>query len=202
MSKHIYDIPLKKMQTLLHVENLMSNPKDTQIQEYNKTFGKVYFYLELEKFIKTFKLNKDTNLALKSIKYFTSETFLSQIYKLLNLHVKNKDAFYKLVYVLKNKDKILFEDFFQKVFLHFYTSVNPSSNTHIDHIDLAKVIAKNKSISLKESFGKDEQKKDENAKVYFKIFFDEKCEICLQGNSIKTLRKKAYKMAMFKLLNL
>lgn len=199
MPKHIYHLPLQKVQVFIqkHQEDLKSSLKDMQVYEYYKTFGKAYYILEVENFIKTFKVDKNLNFALKTIKYFSSEVFLSQVYKLLELKMENRDVFYCLVYILKSKDKKLFELFFQKIFLHFYTSLNVSSNVNIDYIDLAKTIAKNKNINLKESFGKDEEDKN-----YFKIFFDDKVEIFLRGGeiSLKTLRKKAYKQVIFKLL--
>ncbi len=104
--------------------------------------------------------------------------------------------YFIVLYILKNKNKKLFENFLKKVFLHFYTNLNISSDINIDYIDLTKSIAKNKDINLKESFGKDEADKN-----YFKIFLDQKLEVFLMGNNIKTLRKKAYKEIIFKLLD-
>ncbi len=201
MSKHIYHLPLQKIHTFIqeHQEDLKSSLNDSHIYEYHKTLGKAYYLLEIERFIKDFKIDKNINLALKNIKYFSSEVFLNHLYTLLELKIKNRDVFYCFVYILKTKDEKLFESFCSKIFLHFYTSINLNSNINIDYIDLAKTIAKNKSINIKESFGKQEDDKN-----YFKILLDDKIEVFLLDGgekSIKTLRKKAYKRILSKLLD-
>ncbi len=121
MSKHIYHLPLQKIQIFIkeHQESLKSSLNDTYIYEYNKNLGKAYYLLELERFIKIFKIDKNINFALKTIKYFSSEKFFEQIYKLLQLKIKNRDLFYCFVYILKNKDKTFLKAFFLKSFYTF-----------------------------------------------------------------------------------
>jgi hypothetical protein len=58
-------------------------------------------------------------------------------------------------------------------------------------------MAKNRQITIKESFGEDEE-----GKSYFKIYCDGLITVEIHGNSIKTLRKKAYKKLCFILLDL
>lgn len=194
MAKHIYHIPLKDIKNLILINSSKINEvlNNKQVFEYRKSFGKSYYMLEIEKFIEFFKINKDYEYALKTIKYFTSENFMKEIYKLLNLDDLNiainlRDYFYCLIFILKKEDIELFHKFFHKVFLHFHSSLNNSSKINIDFIDLAKTLAKNRKIKLKESFGEDENES------YFKIYCDDILKIDFRGKSIKSLRKKAYK---------
>ena len=164
MAKHIYHLPLEKVKTFIKDNKATLNEvqNDKYIFEYRKNFGKSYYDLELEKFIEFFKINKNHSYAIKNIKYFTSDKFLQELYKLINIeqfkldNIKQREFFYNFVFTLQKKDKELF---FHKIFLHFHTSINESSNINIDYQDLSKTIAKNRNIKLKESFGEGEDKK-------------------------------------------
>jgi hypothetical protein len=204
LAKHIYHLPLLKIKEFIKENKSILNEvlNNSLIFEYRKNFGKTYFDLQIEAFIEFFKINKDMAYSLKTIKYFTSEVFLSNIYLLLDFNqftlnsMKSRDFFYTFVFVLIKKDKCLCEKFFHKVFLHFYTTINKDSNINIDYLDLCKTLAKNRKITLKESFGEDKENKS-----FFKIYCNEKLSIEEYGNSIKTLRKKAYKKLCFILLD-
>ncbi len=103
MPKHIYHIPLQKIQIFIkeHQEDLKSSLSDSHIYKYYKVLGKAYYLLEIEKFIKDFKIDKNLNFALQTINYFSCENFLNQLYTLLGVKIKNRDVFYCFIYSKK-----------------------------------------------------------------------------------------------------
>ena len=196
MAKKVYHIPLQ--QTLEFIKANKAELKymlnNTKLLEYNKLLGKSYYCLEIEKFINFFKIDKDPTFRLKTLEYFNSIKFLEEIYKLLNFS-NQKDFFYSFCYVLNKKIPKLFELFMQKVFLHYHTAFNKNSNITIDYKEMALTLIKSKNITIKESFGENE----ENS--FFKILLDDKIVIDERGKLIKTLRKKAYKNLFYYLLD-
>lgn len=204
MAKHIYHLPLQEVLSFSKENRSVLNEvfTDEYIFEYRKNFGKSYYDLEVESFIEFFKINKEYNYAVKNIKYFTSEKFFEEIYKLLRFeqyelkNITKRNFFYTFVFIISKNNESLCKKFFHKLFLHYHTSINSNSNIIIDYIDLSKTMAKNRGIELKESFGENEENKS-----YFKIFCDGLIAVELHGNSIKTLRKKAYKKLCFTLLD-
>lgn len=149
--------------------------------------------LHIKEFIEFFKVDKDYEYANKTIKYFTSENFMQNLYSYLNVeqfkaaNVNLRDIVYIIIFTLNNHNNELLGTFLHKTFLHFFSGLNKSSKIQIDYIDCCKIIAKHKHIVIKESFYEDENL------AYFKLFCNEIESINLKGTSIKTLRKKAYK---------
>jgi len=196
MAKHYYDIPLKK--TLEFINSFKSDineiVKDKKLRYKNSIFGKSYYILEIEKFINFFKIDKDLDNSLKVIEYLNSFVFFEEIFKALSLDrfkefnkSEKKEFLYAFCFVLYKKDRGLFEHFWQKSFLHYYSTLNKSSNITINYKDICFALAKNRNLELKESFGEKEKE------AFFKIFVDGKEMVSLKGKSIKVLRKRAYR---------
>jgi len=188
MAKKIYNIPLQK------VKEFYKHTRGIQTEFY-ATYGKLHYTLEIEKFIYSLQLHKDETNAMKITKEFLSSKFINQTAILLELSQKEEQVFYALCYELYLKERELFELFLQKLFTHFHSSYNRSSNITIDHIAISKELAKLKHLKLKDSFG------EVDKKSFFKIYVNDTLSIELYGNSIKTLRKKAYKKLTYKLLD-
>jgi hypothetical protein len=77
MAKKVYHIPLQQALDFTKTNKstltkLTNNPKNL---EYSKLLGRSYYTLEIEKFIRFFKIDKDVNYALSSIEYFHSNIF-------------------------------------------------------------------------------------------------------------------------------
>jgi len=188
MAKKIYNIPLQK------VKEFKKHTKITQTEFYI-TFGRVHYTIEIEKFIYSLKLQKDKTNAIKITKEFLNQKFIEQVSTLLEFSQKDESLFYAFCYELYLKEKELFELFLEKLFIHFYSSYTKKSKIIIDYVEMAKELAKLKHLKLKDSFG------EVDKKSFFKIYVNGKVVIELYGNSIKTLRKKAYKKLTYKLLD-
>ncbi len=128
------------------------------------------------------------------MEFFNSNIFFKKLYEHLNFSafLKPTDdikAFsYGFVAIFFAIDKELCKKLFQKLFLHYQSSVNNPSNIEINFKDIVTTLAKLRKQNIKESFGE-----DKNKKAFFKLYVDEKLEVSLSGKSIKTIRKKAYK---------
>ena len=206
MAKKVYHIPLQKSLQFIKANKAEINRLtiDKKYLEYCKLLGKSYYHLQIEKFINFFKIDKDLTHSLKTIEYFNSIKFFDEITHLLNFsqfdleksNTSKKDFFYALFYIFNKNDNELFELFIHKIFLHYHTAFNNSSNISIDYKEMAQTIARSKELAIKESFGED----DKNS--FFKILLNDKVIIDEKGKLIKTLRKKAYKNLFFYLLDL
>lgn len=198
MPKKLYHTPLQDIHTFIkNYKNKISNTlQDNQKKEYYKTFSKAYYDIEIEKFIHFYKIDSDISHALKTINFFKSQSFLKRVYELLNFEQfdgDEKELFYIFLYFLKNIDNELFEKFIPKLFLHFFDS-NKTNNININYKEIAQTLSNQLHKTLKESFAQ----KDEYA--YFKLILDEKEVVSLEGKSIKTMRKKAYKIVLDEIL--
>lgn len=206
MAKKVYHLPLQKSLAFIkeNKAELNSISTDKKHLEYSKLLGKSHYYIQIENFIHFFKIDKDISHSLATLEYFNSVKFFDEIYTLLNFsqfnleknNINKKDFFYAFFYIFSKNNNELFEFFLQKIFLHYHTAFNNSSNINIDYKDIAHTIAKSKNIELKESFGED----DKNS--FFKILLNDKVAIDEQGKLIKTLRKKAYKNLFYYLIDL
>ena len=193
MAKKIYHIPIEKSREFIKanktkLNSILKNPKEF---EYKRYFGKVYYELEIEKFLQFFQIEKDKSYALQAINYFHSKTFLETLYGILNLEQFNtqnqRELLYLLLYHFYQNNFPLFNNFLQKTFLHFFTQTSKNSNIKIDYKDICHTLINQQNRVIKESF------KEENTKAIFRIYIDEELKIEIFGNSIKTLRKRAYK---------
>lgn len=206
MAKHFYQIPLQKTLTFVkeHKSILGTLTTDKKMLEYHKQLGKGYYTLEVETFITFFKIDKELDYALKTMEYFNSSVFITELHKILNFsqfglerkNVQDKDFFYAFCYVYAKTDAENFKQFMEKTFLHYHTAFNAESNIHIDHQEMSHTLAKTKKVKLKESFG------EEEGSAFFNILLDEKLVVEEKGKRIKTLRKKAYKKLFYYLVEL
>jgi len=196
MAKKLYALPLKQ---LLHFikENkseIYRPNKDAKYKEYCVILGKSYYVLYIEEFLHKFKIEKDIDMFLKMMNYFNSNTFIAEIFRLLNFKpfkIQPKEFFYGFVFVLQSKDRVLFEKFFEATFIHFSSFVNQNSNIIINYKDIVTFLAKQRKLEIKESFGE----MTNGDAVYFRLTIGERT-ISKKGKSIKVLRKKVYKKAL------
>ena len=205
MAKKLYAVPLKNVLELVkeHKSLFRRLDRDKKLLEYYKLLGKSYYLLEIEKFIKFYKIDKDTTYAIKTIESFNSKLFLEELSLRLNFSqfelesgVLLKDFFYGYLYLLHNLNRELFEDFLEKLFIHYHLACKPNSNININFKEMALSLAKTRNLSLKESFGEIEK-----GKVFFKIIEDGEVVVNKEGKSIKTLRKQAYREYFYYLLD-
>lgn len=206
MAKHFYHIPLQKTLNFIkeHKPSLNTLARDKKMLSYHRQLGKSRYTLELETFITFFKIDKDLDYALKTMEYFNSSVFISQIHKVLNFsqfhltrhNIQEKDFFYAFCDLYGKKDNVHFKHFMEKTFLHYHTAFNPDSNIQIDHQDMSHILAKSKKVKLKESFG------EMDGIAFFKIFVDGCVVVEEKGKRIKTLRKKAYNKLFYYLIEL
>jgi len=197
MAKKFYSVPLEKARVFIkeYRSDIDKLTRDKKTLEYNKLLGKAYYTVAIENFINFFKIDKNTKYALSTLEYFNSIEFIDALYKHLNFtqfdleqnKINKKDFFYAFCTVFSKKDRELFNSLFEKLFLHYHSAFNKQTDINIDYKEMAKSLAVSKKLKIKESFGELE------GSCYFKIALDEKIVIDMQGNSIKTLRKKGYK---------
>jgi hypothetical protein len=140
----------------------------------------------------------------KYIIIFKSKTFIDELYTHLGLDmfdntIDKQVVFYSFVYYLFTSSNKLTQDIQQKLFYHYFlhniTIVNKNTSTNINYKDMTLSYIKNKEIIIKESYvlNKDTQIVD------FKLLINS--EVKLEGKSIKTLRKQAYKKIFFYLVD-
>ena len=205
MAKKLYAIPLKKVLELAkeYKSSFRKLIQDRKLLEYCKLLGKSYYLLEIEKFIKFFKIDKDNSYALKSLESFNSKVFIEELALRLNFSqfelekntIEPKEFFYGYLYLLHDLDKELFEQFLEKLFIHYHTAFKANSSIDINFKEMAIALAKNKKLSLKESFGEIEQ-----GKSFFKIIENGEVVVNKEGKSIKTLRKQTFREYFYYLL--
>ncbi len=206
MAKHFYYIPLqnalqfvRSYKTLLN--RLSKYPKECTYYAY---LGKSYYNLQIEKFFHFFKIDKNIDSALKNMEYFNSINFINNMHQVLNFSQfdiaekkeEKKSFFYAFCYLYAKNEADSFELFIQKTLLHYYTGFNTETNIQIDHQDICYTLAKSRKINIKESFGEEEKE------AFFKLYLDGVIAIEERGKRIKTLRKKAYKRLLYKLLEM
>ena len=186
--------------------------RDNSKYEYAKVLGRSHYEIYIQRFIEEFKIDKDMDYAIKILNQYKSYAFIYDFYKLLNLdrfeklqndENRNKDhqknIFFCFVYYLNSMPDTQKEDLevrlFRHYFLHMLAATNKSTKTELNFKNLSEAFIKGKEITIKESF------KVEDEKAIFKIFVNQKSHIELLGNSIKTLRKRAYKQLFYDLID-
>ena len=203
MAKKIYHLPLQNTRVFMkeHKSHLNKLLKDRTYLRYTKTLGYTYFICEIEKFLAFVKIDTNIAFAMQSIKYFCSRSFLQEVYTHLQFsqfemkNINEKEFFYGFCYLLKHHNQKLFEFLLFKLFLHYHASLNQNTDTQIEFKDMAVEILKFRKQKIRESFG------EENTKSFFKLYVDENICVDIQGKSIKTLRKKAYKELFYTLID-
>lgn len=200
----------KSIQTHIH-------PKERF--EIEKVFGRAYFELAIANFIKQFHIDKDLHYALYILNQLKSNLFIYDLYKKLQLSMfeekpycdtHNEDAFkdyqkslfYGFVSFLYTQEntakKKIQEKLFSLYFFHYIKTLTNPSGIHLEYKDMTLSYIKGKDIELKESYMMDEEKN----RVNFKILINKEAVVQLEGKSVKTLRKKAYKKAFFYLIDI
>ena len=200
LSKKVYHIPLQALLKFIQDNKSEINTinKTSKSLEYHKLLGKGYYYLEIEKFIRFFKIDKNIDYALNTFEHFNSQEFISKVSTHIHFEqfevLHAKDFFYTFIYFISHKDKALIEIFLHHIFLHYHSTFNQESNIYIDYQEMSKSIIKTKKQSIRDSFGEDKKG------AFFKILIDGEVRVSQRGKSIKTLRKKAYKILLFELI--
>ncbi len=205
MAKHFYHIPLQNTLAFIkeHRSTLNILIKDPKALAYHTQLGKSHYILEIESFITFFKIDKETDYALKTLEYFNSTPFMSELHQILNLtqfnldsqRIETKTFVYALCYLYMRRDAEGFGAFMQKTFLHYHTAFHAQSDIRIDHQEICHALAKSRNTRIKESFG------EEGEGSFFKILLDGKVVIDEKGKRIKTLRKKAYKKLLHQIID-
>jgi len=179
--------------------------------EYSRTFGKAIYHLKIKQFIEQFRLNKNISYALKTFNLLSTYECINEFIertKLKNLieHTQDQSTyknqalnkFYSFVSILtednSNFSKEIQERIFQKYFLHYYLWVRADKGREINYQDMVKYLLKGKIADVKEQY------KQLEDKVIFNLIFNGELITSLEGKSIKTLRKKAYKKLFFYIL--
>jgi hypothetical protein len=202
MAKKRYHLPLHRVRDFIqtHKSDIRSILHDTLQKEYSKRFAKAQYLLELERFLNTFHITKDLPYALKLLSYFESEGFYEMLCGLLGLGEmgeKNKASEVLLILfsLLYRQNEALYVLFLEHTFIHYYTEQTAKSKIHIDYQSIAKHLAKQQNLELKESFGVDGEI------AFFRIYTDGELLVGKEGKSIKTLRKQVYKILAKELMN-
>ena len=211
MSKKLYSVGFEKTKLFIEKNKKLfrENINDNNKLHFYSTFGKSYYELEIFDFFKKHSIQKDTSYSMKLFNHFKSNEFILQTLKYSGLldiltdeeksNENNKEFlisyFYNCCYLLNEKiknDKAE-ETFFYLNFLHHSSSFSSSNNININHEAIIKNILKPEF--PKESFG------EINNEAFFKLIYKNEVIISLNGTSIKTLRKKAYKQFLFAYLD-
>lgn len=179
--------------------------------EYSRTFGKAIYHLKIKHFIEQFRLNKNISYALKTFNLLSSYECINEFIertKLKNFIENTKDKnlyknqvlnkFYSFVFILTEDNssfsKKIQERIFQKYLLHYYLWVRADRGRELNYQNMVKYLLKGKIADVKE------QPKQLEDKVIFNLIFNGELITSLEGKSIKTLRKKAYKKLFFYIL--
>ncbi|CAA6803786.1 MAG: Unknown protein [uncultured Sulfurovum sp.] len=171
------------------ITTLLGNP---QKKEYTKRFAKAQYLVQIEQFLKTFRIDKELAHALKLLSYFESEAFYKVLFGLLKLErfeeSKPSEVLMVVLAVLHRHDDKLYAQFLEHTFIHYHTEQTAKSKIHIDYQGIAKHLAKQQKLDFKESFG------EENGQAFFNLYSGDELLVGKNGKSIKTLRKQVYKM--------
>ena len=163
MAKKIYHIPLVKLREFIKNNKSEINKiiNDKSYLEYAKLFGKSYYLIQIESFLKSFKINSQKQVSLRAINYFNSSIFFDLLQKDLELkkvdNIAFKEYIYILAYLLANNDSKLLELLLQKIFLHYHFGVNSSSGVEVNYKDIVLFLLKQSNKSIKESFGENKE---------------------------------------------
>ena len=220
MAKHLYHIGFNSIKQYISQNKSILNSyiSDNDKIQVSKLFGKAYYEVAMYEFMKAYKIINDTKYSLQVLNVFKSNIFVDTLFSRLGLDMfenmanknKNRDKkaiFYTFVYFLfengndekENKTESIKDKLFRHYFLHYLSTMNKETSTNINFQDMTKSYIKsmkNKNITLKESY-----KILEDKNVIFHILIDKKVIITLEGKSVKTLRKKAYKKIFFWLID-
>jgi hypothetical protein len=208
MAKKFYSIGFEKIKTfvLKNKKQFRENLSSEALFHINAIFGKAYYDKAILDFFKSHAIFKDTKRTMDIYAHLHSSNFIKNTSSycgfdsLLTTDEKSKytndedlkNFFYGVVFIFFEK---LYDDIslslFERNFFHFVATLNQKSDIKLNYEAMTKAFLKPKI--PKESFGEDDNG------AFFKIIVDSQELISLSGASIKTMRKKGYKM-LFKIL--
>jgi len=217
MAKKLYSTGIRYVQQFItehksHINALLQNPLSF---EYSKIFGRSHYEIKIQEFIEAFKIDKDLDYAVSVLNNYKSYTFIYELYRRLNLerfetpkvaqmplHAQkdmHKSIFYTFVFYVQSLPDPLHEEIHKRLFrfyfLHMLMMVHRKSNLVLDYQKLCQGLLKQKQLNVKESFHTQEDK------AVFKLFLSGRELLQMEGKSLKTLRKKAYKKLFYDLLD-
>ncbi len=220
MAKKLYQIGFTSIRNYIssHKSLINKNIKNSETHELAKVFGRSFYEIAIKDFFTGYKIDRNPKYALQVLNVFKSFNFINNLYVHLELnmfedttHVKKlnqlsindyqKSIFYCFVYFICTGTDAQKEDIKRKVFLHYFlhhiSVIIPKTDTYLNYKDMTLSYIKGKNVSIKESYKID----SDSENVNFKILLNEQIKINLDGNSVKTLRKKAYKQVFFYLID-
>jgi hypothetical protein len=219
MAKRLYHIGIDKIKTYIlnQKSKIAQNIHDKDRFEISKVFGRTYYEVALHDFCMKYKIDKNIKYQLQVINIFKSSQFITDFYNILSLTIfeeghhfqmiendtlkdYQKSIFYIFIYFLhtnvNESKKEIADKLLSQYFFHHLSTINKANNIVLNYQNMTRSYIKGKNIVLKESY-----KIDENVNVNFKIFVNQEVRIDLNGKSVKTLRKKAYKKIFFELID-
>jgi len=213
MAKKLYSVALRFVQIFIRnnkveIANIIKN---RQKYEYAKVLGRSHYEIYIQRFIEEFKIDKDIDYALKVLNHYKSYKFIYKLYQLLNLdrfeeekddeNAKKdhrKSIFFTFVYYLNSMHDHTKEDLENRLFKHYFLhmlALDKSNNIELNFKNLSFSLIKGREITINESFSVVDEK------AVFKLLLNKNVHIELSGNSIKTLRKRAYKQLFYDLID-
>lgn len=199
MAKKHYHIPVKQAQHFFktHRHVLQKSIDDPKLLEYRSLFGKSSFDHFMESYFRFFKIDKNPSAAIQHYHYFRSDAFIDPLVSMLGLEavVSEKSHFYVFVWLFCERDPQQCEQWLHHAFLHYGAMQNSNSGIQIDYKAITEILARQLGIKVSESFG------ERGDGVFFRLIRDEEIAVELEGRSIKTLRKRAYKRFLALLLS-
>ena len=213
MAKKLYSVALRFVQIFIRnnkveIANIIKN---RQKYEYAKVLGRSHYEIYIQRFIEEFKIDKDIDYALKVLNHYKSYKFIYKLYQLLNLdrfeeekddeNAKKdhrKSIFFTFVYYLNSMHDHTKEDLENRLFKHYFLhmlALDKSNNIELNFKNLSFSLIKGIEITINESFSVVDEK------AVFKLLLNKNVHIELSGNSIKTLRKRAYKQLFYDLID-
>ena len=108
MAKKLYALPLKQLLDFIkeNKSEIYRLDKDAKYKEYAVMLGKSYYVLYVEEFLHKFRIEKNIDIFLKMMNYFNSNTFIDEIFHLLNFKafkIQPKEFFTVLFFYCKAK---------------------------------------------------------------------------------------------------
>lgn len=220
MAKKLYSIGIDNIKHFISINKakISTSIYNNSKLEISKIFGRGYYDIAINDFFIYYKINKDLNYSIKVLNILKSFIFIEELYRMLNLSMLEdkayvlklsenslkdyqKSIFFTFVYFLytntNDKKQDVAVKLFNHYFLHYVSTVNNITQTNINYKNLTQGWLKGKNFTIKESYKIDEITKNAN----FKILLDGESIVNLNGKSIKTLRKKAYKKAFLYLID-
>jgi hypothetical protein len=204
MSRKLYHVGFEKVKKFVFEHKKLLREPLSSIDKLRiaSTFGKSYYELAILDFFKHYAIIKEPSYAITTFDHLKSTHFISETLKYSGLysllHDSEKESakaeaylqeyFYACVFVLCDKvpNENIKHSLFELNFLHYSASINNPSGISLEYEAMVKNLIKPNT--PKESFG------EIGEGAFFRLILNGKSVVELKGSSIKTMRKKAYKM--------